>query len=411
MSIRVKLILPAAVIVLAAAAVLAWPGAERPGAGWVLAALALALGLQAAVHERWVIAGLRAIKTAVRGGPAPQVHAPEWRDVLQRIEQLREQSCREHASLEQALARSRLTEQALQHSEQRYVLAVRGANDGLWELDLAARQIRLSPRWRHMCGLPDGTESIALADWRDRVHPDDRDDAMQALEAHIGAGTERYEHAHRLRHADGRYRWVLSRGAALRHANGQAWRVVGLDTDITRIKRVECIIQAVADGTAGHTGDAFFHALVRHFAVALSVDSAFITECSHRPSARARTLACWRAGGFEPNFEYELSGTPCERVIREGQLVFHPRGLAQLYACEAGQESYLGLPLFARDGGVIGHLAFVDPEPMPQDMVIESVYRIFTARAAVEIELARALRRSMPDGLDERPATRAQRVA
>jgi GAF domain-containing protein len=73
--------------------------------------------------------------------------------------------------------------------------------------------------------------------------------------------------------------------------------------------------------------------------------------------------------------------------------VFHPSGLGDMFPCEVGQESYLGLPIFSRDGMVIGHLAFVDREPMPADIVMESVLRIFTARAAAEIELSQALRR------------------
>lgn len=55
-----------------------------------------------------------------------------------------------------------------------------------------------------------------------------------------------------------------------------------------------------------------------------------------------------------------------------------------------------GLPIFARDGGVIGHLAFLHPEPMPEDVLLESVYRIVTARAGAEIELTQALQRLAP---------------
>ena len=109
-----------------------------------------------------------------------------------------------------------------------------------------------------------------------------------------------------------------------------------------------------------------------------------------------RTLAFWRGGDFDDNFEYDLAGTPCDLVMREGRTVFHPTGLAQVFPCEVGHESYLGLPIFARDGMVIGHLAFLDCAPMASDIVIESVYKIFTARAAVEIELSRALQRLKP---------------
>jgi hypothetical protein len=80
-------------------------------------------------------------------------------------------------------------------------------------------------------------------------------------------------------------------------------------------------------------------------------------------------------------------------VLREGRPYFQPSGLARLFPKECGSESYLGLPIFSRNGAVIGHLAFVDDAPMDDDMLVESVYRIFTARAAVELELEHALAR------------------
>jgi PAS domain S-box-containing protein len=300
-----------------------------------------------------------------------------------------------HAERERQALRAELqrTAEALRVSEQRYALAVRGAHDGLWEWDLNGDRMSFSPRWKHMFGLDGAGDCMRLAEWCERLHPDDREAAVQALQQHLQGRTERYEHPHRMLHADGRYRWVLSRGTAVRRASGAPYRVVGLDTDITRIKRVETLIEAIAEGTASQSGESFFRALVMHFARALLVDCAFITECTDRPPTRARTLAYWRCGAFDADFEYELAGTPCETVIAEGRTRFYPEGLARLFPCEERQEGYLGLPIFARDGDVIGHLAFVHGERLHEDIVLEPVYRIFTARAGVEIELGRALRR------------------
>jgi len=394
MSIRIKLVLPSFLMLLAAATLALSPTKAWPGLPIALAAAAAAILIaQWLVNERWVHGALRGIHAALAGQPAPAVHGSEWIDVVARIAGLHDASRQEHAARQQALDQSRRVEEALHASEERYVLAVRGAQEGLWEYDLAARRMLLSPRWRHMVGLGDDIEALGFEDWRERLHPGDRDDAVASLEEHLASRTERFEHVHRLLHNDGRYRWVLSRGTALRRASGVAYRVVGLDTDITKLKRVEAIVDAIACGTAGQSGEPFFHALVQHFARALHIECAFITECLNRPPTRVRTLAFWRDGSFNENFEYDLAGTPCETVMCEGRTVFHPTGLAQLFPCEAGRESYLGLPIFARDGMVIGHLAFLDRAPMTADIVVESVYRIFTARAAVEIELSRALHR------------------
>jgi PAS domain S-box-containing protein len=322
-------------------------------------------------------------------------NASDERLALQRdLEALQAAAAQQAQALAAAERHARDAEAALSASEQRYALALRGATDGLWEWELERDRMNLSPRWRHLFGLaPDG-DAASFADWSARLHPDDRDDALQALQSHVAGATERYEHAHRVLHADGRYRWVLSRASAIRRAAGSVYRVIGIDTDITRIKRAETIIEAIAEGTASRSGVPFFQALVMHFARALHVDVAFITECADKPPTRVRTLAHWRCGDFDDNFEYDLAGTPCERVIREGRTCFHASGLGRDFAREAGQEGYLGLPIVGREGCVIGHLAFVHGRPLAgDDVLLESVYRIFTARAGVEIELDQALKR------------------
>ena len=91
--------------------------------------------------------------------------------------------------------------------------------------------------------------------------------------------------------------------------------------------------------------------------------------------------------------EETFCGTPCEQVYNGGAACFHPSGLGRLFPHESEHEAYLGLPIFARDGGVIGHLAFLHHEPLTDEILLDSVYRIFTARAGVEIELSQALQR------------------
>lgn len=394
MNIRLLLLLPSLAMFLVAACLVLVPGVLPTKPALVLTAAALGwVGLQALAHERWVMAGIRALRAALEGKANAGASQREWHDLATRASSLQQASTQQSRALEQVASHSRQMEDALRLSEARYVTAVRGANDGLWEWDLASQRLLCSPRWKHMLGFDDCGDSLPIEHWQQRLHPEDRDAAITALKAHLRGEAERYEHPHRLLHADGRYRWVLSRGTALRRASGRAYRMVGLDTDITQLKRVESIVEAIANGTAGHSGEAFFKALVQNFAHALRVDCAFITECVNRPATEARTLAFWRAGEFDPNFQYQLAGTPCERVLQEDQIVFHADCLAQLFPREAGFESYLGLPIHARDGGVIGHLAFVDTAPMGKDMLVDSVYRIFAARAGVEIELGRALSR------------------
>jgi len=312
------------------------------------------------------------------------------------------------ARLEQGLAEQRAAsgraetaraaaEADLRASEQRYVVALRGSQDGLWEWDIAAGTVLLSPRWKSMLGFEAHELADDLTGWRSRVHADDRPALEQALAQHLAqstpSGDSRFDHEMRLLHKDGSVRWVLSRGVAIRRASGAPYRMVGLDTDVTRLKRVLTVLDAVADGTAGALGEKFFPAMVQHFARALDVDCAFVTECADYPTTRLRTLAFWSADGLRANFEYALAGTPCEGVVHGERACFHRSGLAQIFPIEAGYEAYLGMPIIASDGRVLGHLAFLNSVPLGDEMLVDSVYRIFLARAAAELERIQALAR------------------
>jgi formate hydrogenlyase transcriptional activator len=158
--------------------------------------------------------------------------------------------------------------------------------------------------------------------------------------------------------------------------------------------RVSELIWTVMSGTALATGADFFPALVRHLASALGVQHAFVAECTNPRRDRVRTLAFWSRESLADNVEYDLAGTPCEAVIG-GETALHKddvqtrfpkdRDLATL-----GARSYLGLPLVAASGEILGHLAVLDEAPLSEDEVTTAVLRTFAARAAMELERLRA---------------------
>jgi diguanylate cyclase (GGDEF)-like protein/PAS domain S-box-containing protein len=138
-------------------------------------------------------------------------------------------------SIRYALEQSR-TLRALRESEERYALSARGANDGLWVWDLRAGTVYYSPRWKTMLGY--GEEEIGSApdEWLARVHPDDAEILRSAIDMHLRGATPHLEHEHRMRGRDGAYRWMLSRGLAVRDTSGMATRIAGSMTDITERK-------------------------------------------------------------------------------------------------------------------------------------------------------------------------------
>lgn len=140
------------------------------------------------------------------------------------------------------LSHKRVVE-SLRESQERYTLAVNGANDGLWDWNLATNEVYWSPRWKSMLGYEDSEIAVTPDEWLDRLHQDDWTRVRQSVAAHIAHGNGHFESEHRLRHRDGTFRWVLCRAAAIRNQAGRATRFAGSLTDITDVK--------LADGLTG----------------------------------------------------------------------------------------------------------------------------------------------------------------
>jgi len=128
---------------------------------------------------------------------------------------------------------------ALQMSKERFTLAVRGSNDGLWDWDLETNQIYYSPRWKQMLGYREDEISNGPNEWFERVFKDDIDRTMRDISTHINKGTSHFSNEHRVRHQDGSYRWVLCRGIAVWNKNQKAIRIAGSLSDITDRKDAE----------------------------------------------------------------------------------------------------------------------------------------------------------------------------
>jgi diguanylate cyclase (GGDEF)-like protein/PAS domain S-box-containing protein len=129
--------------------------------------------------------------------------------------------------------------EALHESEERYAVAAQGANDGLWDWNLKSGRVYYSPRWKSMLGYEVGEILDHPEEWLNRVHPDDQPQVRIDLEAHLRGASSHFESEHRIRHKNGEYLVVLSRGLVVRDGQGQSVRLAGSQTDITDRKRAE----------------------------------------------------------------------------------------------------------------------------------------------------------------------------
>jgi diguanylate cyclase (GGDEF)-like protein/PAS domain S-box-containing protein len=130
-------------------------------------------------------------------------------------------------------------EDALRESEERYALAVKGANDGIWDWDLRTNQIHYSFRWKAMLGFQDDEVGGTIGEWFNRVHVEDAERLQLDIASHLKGVTTQFENEHRILHKDNAYRWVLTRGIAVRGQDGTATRMAGSMTDTTDRKYAE----------------------------------------------------------------------------------------------------------------------------------------------------------------------------
>lgn len=160
------------------------------------------------------------------------------------------------------------TASRLKASEQRYALAIRGANDGLWDWDVLAGRVYLSPRFCEIAGLPQEGEDVSPEFMAALLHADDQSAYRRRLEEHLAGRSAQFLSEHRIRRPDGQTRWVMIRGVALRDEAGAPFRMAGSISDVHQRKLAEgqLVHDALYDSLTGLPNRALF---VEHLRSAL----------------------------------------------------------------------------------------------------------------------------------------------
>jgi PAS domain S-box-containing protein len=140
---------------------------------------------------------------------------------------------------QQEIVERRQTEAALRQSEERYMLAMQGANEGLWDWFVESDLVHVSEHAYRLLGLEPGAPMIAGHTWQTYIHPDDRERFRETLRAHLRGDTELFQCEIRIVKPNQEMGWVFVRGLGLRHANGRVYRMAGSIGDITARKRLE----------------------------------------------------------------------------------------------------------------------------------------------------------------------------
>jgi PAS domain S-box-containing protein len=130
-------------------------------------------------------------------------------------------------------------ELAVRQSQERLSLVIQGSSDGVWDWDITTNEVYFSARWKSMLGYADDEVANQFCAWEQLLHPDDRERALASIRDYLAGRSPSFELEHRLRHKDGSYRWILSRGVALRDSMGKPVRMAGSHVDLTARKETE----------------------------------------------------------------------------------------------------------------------------------------------------------------------------
>jgi PAS domain S-box-containing protein len=130
-------------------------------------------------------------------------------------------------------------EEALRISEERFKLALRGANEGLWDWNVKLDMVYYAPRWKTMLGYADEELENHLDTWKRLVHPEDQEPSLARVRDFLERRAPSYEIEFRMRHKEGHYVDILSRGFPIYDDQGKALRMVGTHVDITERKKLE----------------------------------------------------------------------------------------------------------------------------------------------------------------------------
>ena len=139
------------------------------------------------------------------------------------------------------LRRLEAGERALRESEERYALAMEGANEGFWDWHAEGDQLFVSQKMKVLTGHSEDSEFTTRRAWLERtvVHPDDVERRDSALADHFDGLTPRYECDYRVRMPDGRWCWLHARGRCLRDAAGKPYRFVGSAIDVSAQRQAQ----------------------------------------------------------------------------------------------------------------------------------------------------------------------------
>jgi diguanylate cyclase (GGDEF)-like protein/PAS domain S-box-containing protein len=214
-------------------------------------------------------------------------------------------ACTRPAGAEPSAEQARLAHE-LRISEERLEFALESTGEGVWDWNIADDTVFYSARFRAILGLPDDAR-CDTGYWWSRIHPDDVSDPVKFAHYLLGLDRRLFVCEHRLKHADGRWVWVETRGNIVeRGGDGKPRRMVGTIADITATKLLREELEAshalFAKLTSQVPGALFEFVMQPHGRLACTYISAMSEEIfEHTPKEIEDDINCLHNRVYRPD--------------------------------------------------------------------------------------------------------------
>ncbi|MEQ8754567.1 MAG: PAS domain S-box protein [Coleofasciculus sp. G1-WW12-02] len=144
-----------------------------------------------------------------------------------------------NALLQEQLAKQEQMVADLHTREERQAIALKAGNVGIWDWNLESDEFYIAPNLKTLLRYEDNEIANSKAAWLDLIHPNDRQQVHNEINAHLEGSTTNYGMEHRILQKDGTIRWFLSHGLAVRDDQDKPYRLIGCSVDITEYKQLE----------------------------------------------------------------------------------------------------------------------------------------------------------------------------
>lgn len=282
-------------------------------------------------------------------------------------------------------------EAALNDEKNRVLAIIEGTNVGTWQWNIQTGETEFNDRWAQIVGYSiEEFGPLTISIWNELCHPSDFKVSKTMLEEHFSGVSEYYHQELRMRHKNGQWVWVLTRGKVSEwDENGNPLLMYGTHQDITIRKYTELAMLKLSNELAPLSGIEFLNETCKYLADILHFDCAFVGKVSE-DAKQIETFNFYNQGIFDNAFTYKLEGTPCNIVVSGDNCIIEDN-VATLFPKDTllttmSIKSYAGVPLLDKNGNNKGLIVLLSRKPIIDKSLVDSILSVYRSKVSAELD-------------------------